>query len=845
MLLATYELWLYSKRPTHAEHLWMAVMCLMAAGYAGLMGAHYNVGADAAVVLSRFEGATIAGACFASLAWALTVADRASPRALAWLGVAATVVVASTLSPWAITSVHAVAPPFGGDVFWRRDPTPLVNVLQFIAVVLVVAALALTTRAPPERRSSLRYFQVGMGLWVLCASPNMIGALVGSPAPLSTIEYGFAALALSLVAHDVRRFMEALSLSEDKVEATELQHRALESLHRDVVSSIGEGVVMLDPEERVRLWNPVAAKLLDVSVERALGEKLWDVLSIAEHDRATLTAKLREASDGNVVTTAPFTQRAGGREVQVVWTLAPFDSQDAGRGAIAVLRDVTSEQSARAALIRSEKNSRALIDALPDAIAVMDDDRILYVNAALSDLLGLESEDSLSGLRAGRLVHYADRSRLQALRQTGSPAELRMAARGRSVVAEIRCVPIEFDGAPAEALVARDVTERNELTARMMELDRMVAVGTLAAGVGHEINNPLAFLTANLEELEQTLSPVASEAKVLVEEALVGSRRIRDIVRSISGFSRAGGERRTISLSAAVHSATTLAGNELRHRARLSVEHQQEFYVEANEADLGQVLLNLLVNASHAVRDGGPEQNSVRVRTYSDQGRAVCEVSDTGCGISPSVLPRIFDPFFTTKPVGEGTGLGLSICLQTVRSLGGNIEVESEAGVGTTFRVLLPAVEPATEPLRLANRSPAASGRRARLMLVDDDENLLRSLSRPLRRHFDLTLCVSAEDALSHLERGEEFEAILTDLMMPGTSGMELYEWVLQLDPGVAARMLFTTGGAFTPAATRFCAAMEDRVLPKPISVAELRDRVEALAGPAAGVAEIRRSRLH
>ena len=113
-------------------------------------------------------------------------------------------------------------------------------------------------------------------------------------------------------------------------------------------------------------------------------------------------------------------------------------------------------------------------------------------------------------------------------------------------------------------------------------------------------------------------------------------------------------------------------------------------------------------------------------------------------------------------------------------------------------RQLLPAAEPATEPLRLANRSPAASGRRARLMLVDDDENLLRSLSRPLRRHFDLTLCVSAEDALSHLERGEEFEAILTDLMMPGTSGMELYEWVLQLDPGVAARRLFTTGGPFT-----------------------------------------------
>lgn len=836
-LLCAYELWLFARRPGHREHLWMAVIGAMAATYAALMAFHYNVGHDAALLLTRLEGATLTAAGCSAIAWILLVTGRATRRAHALLGAFWLAVTGLTLSPWVVRAMRPVEPWLGDGVFWRRVQTPAVGALQATGIALLLLGLWLSTRAPPERRSEARHFQVGVGVWAANALHVTITNVLDRPLPLSTVEYGFLAFAIALVSHDVRHYMQALAASEQAARSALSRQRELEALHHDVVASIGEGVVLLDSLQRVRLWNPVAAELTGVPAPEAVGRVLWDSIGISPEDERTLSAGLAEAAHGRTVTTVPTALRSGGRQVQVVWTLAPFGPPGDRRGAIAILHDATAEQAARLALVRSERNSKALIESLPDAIAVLSGERILYVNAALAHLLGLGPEDSLSGLSAGRLVHHADRARLRQIRDGGEPAELRLNARNRGITAEIRCVPIEFDGAPAQALIARDVTERNELTARMMELDRMVAVGTLAAGVGHEINNPLAYMVANLEELRKETS--APEQRLLVEETLQGARRIRDIVQALAGFSRAGVERTTVSLCEALRSAITMSGNQIRHRARISLDHQGDFYVVAGEAELAQVFLNLLVNASQALPDGTGETNEIRVRTYADAvaERVVCEVTDTGSGIAPEILPRIFDPFFTTKPVGQGTGLGLSICRQTVRALGGEIEVESEVGVGTTFRVLLPPAEAVTEPLRLSRRarSTPAPDERLRVMLVDDEASLLRALSRPLRRHFDLTLCVSAVEALEHLERGDDFDAVVTDLMMPGTSGMELFAQIRERLPKLADRVLFTTGGAFTPEARAFSAEMGDRVLPKPVAISELRRRVREIAAKHGG----------
>jgi signal transduction histidine kinase len=241
-------------------------------------------------------------------------------------------------------------------------------------------------------------------------------------------------------------------------------------------------------------------------------------------------------------------------------------------------------------------------------------------------------------------------------------------------------------------------TERARMRERLLLSERLVSVGTLAAGVAHEINNPLAVAMANLECVLEGLAPdavgsreVTAYAEPLrdIEEAL---KRIRDIVRDVKLFSRPQESKASaVDVRSVIDSSVRMAWNEIRHRVRVIKEFGPVPLVTANESRLGQVVLNLIVNAAHAVPEGRADDNTLRLITRTlEDGRAVIEVADAGCGIPKENLERIFDPFFTTKPVGVGTGLGLAICHTIVAELGGEIEVDSEVGRGTTFRVLLP-----------------------------------------------------------------------------------------------------------------------------------------------------------
>jgi two-component system, NtrC family, sensor kinase len=229
-------------------------------------------------------------------------------------------------------------------------------------------------------------------------------------------------------------------------------------------------------------------------------------------------------------------------------------------------------------------------------------------------------------------------------------------------------------------------------------------VGTLAAGVAHEINNPLAFVLSNLSFLKEECQLLARdiprerlrEMEDVLRETRQGAERVRHIVRDLRTLSRDEGEHLSeVDVCEVIESSLGLVRNELRHRARVVKDLEPVPKVRASEGRLGQVLLNLLINALHALPSGMPNQNEVRVRVRALSGQVVIEVRDTGCGISPEVRDRIFDPFFTTKPVGMGTGLGLSICHGIVTSLGGEISVESELGRGSTFRIALPVAQQA------------------------------------------------------------------------------------------------------------------------------------------------------
>jgi signal transduction histidine kinase len=240
--------------------------------------------------------------------------------------------------------------------------------------------------------------------------------------------------------------------------------------------------------------------------------------------------------------------------------------------------------------------------------------------------------------------------------------------------------------------------------AAMLHTERLTALGTLAAGMAHEINNLLTYLSLNLTGTMQTLASMdrssdrardsLDSAELMLRDALDGSQRIRDIVDNVLQFSRAESPPSAhVDVRRCLEAALHVVMSELRVRARLVIEQGELPPVLADEGSLGQVFVNLLTNAAQAIEAGFPDRNEVRIVTRTDEhGRAVIEIGDSGAGIPADVLDRIFEPFFTTKPVGKGSGLGLAISRGIIQKLGGEISATSELGRGTTFRVWLPPI---------------------------------------------------------------------------------------------------------------------------------------------------------
>jgi two-component system cell cycle sensor histidine kinase/response regulator CckA len=320
------------------------------------------------------------------------------------------------------------------------------------------------------------------------------------------------------------------------------------------------------------------------------------------------------------------------------------------------------------------------------------------------------------------------------------------------------------------------------------------------------------------------------DLEVMLREAREGAERVRRIVQGLKTFSRNEEERRIVlELRPILELAIAMTTNEVRHRARLVMDFGAVPLVEADAVRLGQVFINLIVNAAQALPDGQSEENEIRITTSMDAtGRAMIDIQDTGPGIPASIVDRLFDPFFTTKPVGVGTGLGLSISQNIVSGMGGEIRVESDARHGTTFRVVLPPAS-VQELARHVESSPPPDIGRARVLVVDDEPALGTAFRRILRGH-DVAVVTRAREALDRLATGETFDIIFSDLMMPEMSGMDFFEEATRRFPTAAERMVFVTGGAFTPDATAFLARISNEHLEKPFDPESVRSLVRTVS---------------
>jgi nitrogen-specific signal transduction histidine kinase/CheY-like chemotaxis protein len=386
------------------------------------------------------------------------------------------------------------------------------------------------------------------------------------------------------------------------------------------------------------------------------------------------------------------------------------------------------------------------------------------------------------------------------------------------------------------------VSERRRLDAEhALITERMASMGRIAASVGHEINNPLAYVMGNVEWLAQQLteprrdtSPVlADELSEVVGAVRAGLDQIRSIVSDLQALTRGADDvRSSVEIGPILGQSLQMAAPEIRHRAQVVRQIEGGVTVTGSPSRLGQLFLNLLINAAHAIPEGHVADNVIRVSCRTERNTVVVEVADTGSGIAEEHIARVFDPFFTTKAVGSGSGLGLSICKGIVEAHGGTLAVTSQLGSGSTFVVRLPTVAVRTTESE-TRRSASTADRRSRVLIIDDQPLLVQMLTRVLSSRHQVTSSTSPREALARLGNGETFDVVLCDLMMDDMTGMDLYDVVVREHPAVANRIVFMTGGTFTPRASTFADRAPNGVIKKPFDVPRLLETIERVASRA------------
>jgi PAS domain S-box-containing protein len=641
-------------------------------------------------------------------------------------------------------------------------------------------------------------------------------------------------------------------------------------------------IIEWDPELKVRFWNPRAEEIFGWKREEVLDRHpaVEGRPFVYEQDATLAKEAIHRLKTGqeqwNLCRTRNY--RRDGSLIHCEWY--NYTLRDASGELLCILSqvvDVTERDQTLLRLEESERRFKATFDLAAVGMAHVNvEGYLMRGNTRLSEILGYPPEE-LGGLHAVEITYPEDLEKdkelyLQLLqgffpryviekryvRKSGEPVWCTVTV---SLVRKPDGTPDYFitvieDSSrrhraeqERDALLAREHqarTEAEELVRRrsaelaatrnaLVQAERLATAGQLAAGVGHEINNPLAYVLANvtyaLEELERLTEPLPGVDMEEVQRALLqaqlGAMRIRDIVRDLRIFARGDPEAiGPVDVQAALEFSIAMATHEIRQRAQLVRKYEKVPFVRANESRLGQVFLNLLINAAQAIPDGGTaehQQVTVAMRP-GEEGWVVVEVSDTGKGIDPEHLPRIFEPFFTTTPVGVGTGLGLSVCHGIVTGLGGQLQVDSVPGKGTTFRVLLPVGDsPAQQPAQAQAEPPRALAPR-RVLVIDDDPEVRQALARIIGAPHVVEMVETAHEAQERLlTRKEPYDVIFCDLMMPELTGMDLHDILTAQRPEVVGKMVYMSAGAFTPRAAQFLESHPERRIEKPFDPVRVR----------------------
>ena len=592
-----------------------------------------------------------------------------------------------------------------------------------------------------------------------------------------------------------------------------------------LLASLFDAVVLVDPESGVLLGlNPAARTLLRFSGDDPNLVTIWriDPDTELDHDEPTHRQAVWRTFEGAL------------RRMEVRQATYAV----AGVGCVVlVAREVPVVNHPSLQLSVQE-----VVGDIPDFVTVLDSDRrVRFTNRTGTSGV---SNDDVVGSEVYRFVREEHREAVRAsidqVFETAAAASYEMQVNlpdGSTRLNASRVGPILRDGeVVGVTIVSTDMTERarreatrREQASRWHHKQRLESLGTLVAGIAHDINNPLMYIRANLEYLHEQLAAAAprsvkADLGPALEDALDGAERIRRIVDTISPLSRESeDDDQPADVVTILNGALKIAGARIRERARLVRDFESGLpLVRGGSYRLGQVFLNLLINAMKALPLHG--DNEVRVSAHrAADGRVRVEVADSGAGVPDEIRDQIFEPFFTTRPQGEGTGLGLSSAYAIVTAAGGEIALLPSSGRGAAFEVHLPAVADAHPTVV---HEPGASLRLGCRVLVVDDELMLLRLFHRMGLHHEVETASSALLALRRL-LSDRFDVVLCDVMMPSMTGGELYAEACEHDPSLASRFVFMTGGAFDSDELRRVEATGCEVLLKPFTLDQLSAAVD------------------
>jgi PAS domain S-box-containing protein len=604
------------------------------------------------------------------------------------------------------------------------------------------------------------------------------------------------------------------------------------------VEHTADAVELTDLDGRLFYVNPAWERFSGYAESDAIGLTAAEVFRDSKfplHDAAFYQFTMAELHAGRPWMGALSGRARDGRRLFYEVNVAPFAAPEQGfRGHVAIRRDLAHRSERDEALALAHHEFRAVLSAIPDGVSVLREGRIYFANAAFQAIVR-QSESGVIGRPYTDFVHPDDRAQFEDEHRARVTRVRLVPAEGPPRLVEISTAgEVSFEGKPAMILLSRDTTDYQLAREELSRAEKLSALGALSAGVAHELNNPLAYVALNLNLLSERVSESLAPAdRELLDETIGGVRRMRDIATELRTFSGKDGPGppEPVDVSRALTSALNMAQNEIRHRARLLREFEDGLYVLAREGQLVQVFVNVLVNAAQAMDGLRAEEQLIRVSSHAPSDSLVkIEVEDTGAGIPEALMQKLFDPFSTSKRRGEGSGLGLAICKRIVQAFGGQIQVESAVGKGTTVSIELPRTSRAHSIIaprpRLESR---ADGPAYRVLIVDDEGSISRALQRVLDGH-EVVVAEDGAAALARLASDSDFDVVLCDLMMPRLPGAELYARACELRPELSQRFLFMTGGAVTPSSKEFLQTVGSNVLWKPFDATTALASVEQVA---------------